>query len=89
LEEVDIEIDGARTHVALDSVVSAAYSFLIPPISGRRVNVIGFRKPGKRIESNLLVYKKDISPRFSVDRLAQKFWIEFYKKKKVPRYDID
>jgi hypothetical protein len=89
LEEVDIEIDGARTRVAFGSVVSAANSFLIPPISGRRVNVIGFRKPGKRIESNLLVYKKDISPRFSVDRLAQKFRVEFYKKEKVQRYDID
>jgi hypothetical protein len=30
LEEVDIEIDGARTRVALGSVVSAANSFLIP-----------------------------------------------------------
>jgi hypothetical protein len=72
LEEVDIEIDGVRTRVAFGSVVSAANSFLIPPIFERRVNVIGFPKPGKRIESNLLVYKKDISPRFSVDRLAQK-----------------
>ena len=79
---MDIEIDEARTRVALGSVVSAANSFLIPPISGGRVNVIGFRKPGKRIERNLFVYKKDISPRFSVDRLAQKFRVEFYKKRK-------
>ncbi len=82
LKEVEIEIDGARTHVALGSVVLASNSFLIPPISGRRVNVIGFRKPGKRNESGLLIHKKDISPRFSVDTLAQKFRVEFYQREK-------
>jgi hypothetical protein len=82
LKEVDIEIDETRTGVALSSVEPAADSFLIPPISERRVNVIAFRKPGKRNESDLLVCKKDISPRFSVDRLAQKIHVEFYKKEK-------
>ena len=47
LDEMDIEIDGARTRVALGSVVSAANSFLIPRFYGRRVNVIGFREPGE------------------------------------------
>ena len=82
LNEVEIEIDGIESRIALGSVVPAANSFLILPIPGRRVNVIGFRKPGKRDESGLLIHKKEISSRFSVDEPAQKFRVEFYQRGK-------
>ena len=55
---------------------------MIQPMPGRRVNVIGYRKSGKRNESGLLIHKKEISRKFSVDRQAEKYRVEFYRQEK-------
>ncbi len=71
-------IDGVEKRVANGSIVAVNKQFMIQPIPGRRVNVIGYRKSGTRNESGLAINKEDIASRFSVDRQAQKFRVEFY-----------
>ena len=79
LTEVPMEIDGVKLQVSIGSMVRVSRNFMIQPMHGRRVNVIGYRKPGQRNESGLLIHKKQISSRFSVDKQAEKFRVEFYK----------
>jgi len=82
LSEIPIEIDGVKSQVPIGSMVTVSKNFKIQPMRGRRVNVIGYRKSGQRNESGLLIHKKQISSRFSVDKQAEKFRVEFYKGKK-------
>lgn len=82
LESAEFEIDGKNRLVPLGTVVNVNESFLIKPIEGHRVNVIGFKRSGVRNESGLSIRKKQIMSRFSVDKQANKFRVEFYKGKK-------
>jgi hypothetical protein len=82
LSEIPIEIDGVKSQVPIGSMVTVSKNFKIQPMRGRRVNVIGYRKSGQRNESGLLIHKKQISSRFSVDKQAEKFRVEFYKEEK-------
>lgn len=82
LGEIPLVIDGREARVPSGSVVAVNDSFMIRPIDGIRVNVIGFRKAGRRNESGLLIRRKDIGKRFSVDEQADKFRVEFYRQKK-------
>ena len=82
LSEVPMEIDGVKMQVQIGSMVTVNQNFMIQPMQGRRVNVIGYRKSGQRNESGLLIFKKQISSRFSVDKQAEKYRVEFYKGKK-------
>ncbi len=82
LSEIPIEIDGVKSRVLIGSMVTVRKNFKIQPMRGRRVNVIGYRKSGQRNESGLLIHKKQIISRFSVDMQAEKFRVEFYKEEK-------
>jgi hypothetical protein len=82
LSEVPMEIDGVKSQVPIGSMVTVSKNFMIRPMHGRRTNVIGYRKPGQRNESGLLIHKIQISSRFSVDKQAEKYRVEFYKGKK-------
>ena len=82
LDEIDIVVDGVKSRVSTGSIVAVNRQFMIQSAPGRRVNVIGFRKSGTRNESGLLISRKDIASRFSVDKQAQKFRVEFYHGEK-------
>ena len=77
-----MEIDGVKSQVPIGSMVTVGKNFMIRPMPGRRINVIGYRKSGQRNESGLLIHKMQISNRFSVDEQAEKYRVEFYKGKK-------
>lgn len=82
LQSAEFEIDGKNRLVSLGTVVNVNESFLIKPIKGHRVNIIGYKRSGHRNESGLSVRKHEIMSRFSVDKQANKFRVEFYKGKK-------
>ena len=82
LGEIGIVIDGVETRVSNGSIVAVDKHFMIQPIPGRRVNVIGFRKSGTSNESGLLISKEEIVSRYSVDQQALKFRVEFYHEDK-------
>ncbi len=82
LTEIQVEIDGVNSLVQIGTMIGVSRNFMIQPMPGRRINVIGYRKPGQRNESGLLIHKEEISRRFSVDRQADKYRVEFYQQKK-------
>lgn len=82
LQQAEFKIDGENRLVSLGTVVNVNESFSITPIKDHRVNIIGFKRSGHRNESGLSVRKHQILPRFSVDKQANKFRVEFYKGKK-------
>ncbi len=82
LEQVTIEVDGEQKIIELGSMVEVKDSFYVDPVPGYRANIIGFRKVGLRNEVGVLIRRADIASRFSVDRQARLFRLEFYKDKK-------
>lgn len=82
LEKVNIEVDGRAQTVALGSRVEIRNSLLVDPLPGYRANIIGFKKAGLKNEVGVLIRRNDISSRFSVDRSARLFRLEFYKDNK-------
>ena len=81
LTQANFIVDGKPLTVPLGSVINVNEHFMVPPIDGRRVNVIGYKHPSKKNESGILVKRQEISPRFSVDKQAQRYRVEFYKGK--------
>jgi len=82
LQQADFEIDGKNRLVPLGTVVDVNESFSVTPIKDHRVNIIGFKRTGYSNESGLSIRRHEILPRFSVDKQANKFRVEFYKGKK-------
>ena len=82
LEKVTLEVDGQPKTIELGSMVTVENNFFVDPVPGYRVNVIGYRKAGVENEAGLLIRRKDIASRFSIDRKAKLFRLEFYKDKK-------
>jgi hypothetical protein len=80
LSQVDVSIDGQSHTVQLGSIVPVAREFLIEPIEGYRINVIGLSLKDKGDESGVLVTQEMIAKRFSVDKSAQRFRVEFYQQ---------
>ncbi len=79
LQTVRMEVDGLIREVSLGSVVNVAESFRIIPEAGYRTNVIGFTRKGLANESDVRITRKDIMRRFSVDRQARLYRVEFYR----------
>ncbi len=77
-ESMHMQVDGRASEVPLGSVVEVAEQFEVRPIAGYRVNVIGWRGPG-RDEAGHVVGRRDIESRFSVDRAATTFRVELYR----------
>ncbi len=82
LETVEIKVDGQPKTIRLGSLVEVRKSILVDPVPGYRANIIGFRKAGLKNESGVLIRREDIASRFSVDRGASLFRLEFYKDDK-------
>lgn len=70
-------IDGEEKTIPFASKVQIKKEFIIPKISGVRVNVIGLDL-GKD-ESGILVTKNKMQPRFSLDLDGKMFRVEFYE----------
>ncbi len=82
LKKVSIEVDGQTKMIALGSIVKIRNTLLVDPLPGYRANIIGFKKAGLKNEVGVLIRRGDISSRFSVDRSARLFRLEFYKDNK-------
>ena len=79
LDEVSMEVDGVSRILPLGSMVEVADRFRVVPMEGYRVNVIGFRRKGRRDESGLAIRRHDIQRRFSIDRAGYLYRVEFYR----------
>jgi len=82
LSKVDFVIDGNKHNISIGTRVSVKDHFIVNPINGYRVNVIGYRNKLSRNESGFLIRKSNINKRFSVDKTANVYRVEFYEGKK-------
>ncbi len=82
LDSINIQVDGKNKRVNIGSKVNVEKSFRILANDGYRVNVIGFTKHGLTNENKILIKRKHIQSRFSIDKEENIFRVEFYKGKK-------
>lgn len=82
LSKVEFIIDGDLRNIEMGTRINVKDSFMVNPISGYRVNVIGYRNKHSRNESGFLIKKSYINKRFSLDKTANVFRVEFYEGKK-------
>lgn len=81
LKTAQMRVDGEVIEAKIPSIVRVREVFEVLPL-GYRVNVIGFSGAGGGFESEAgaKITKNDLVPRFSVDRGARRFRVEFYKQ---------
>ena len=82
LSSIDIEVDGVNKKINVGDKISVEESFRIIANNDYRVNVIGYAKQGVINENGILISRKQIKSRFSIDRDENIFRVELYKGKK-------
>jgi hypothetical protein len=81
IDSMIIEADGVKKEVKFGGVISISNAFKVIPKKKYRVNIIGYKKYKVRNEAGILVQRKDIIKRYSVDRDGNKFRVEVYRNK--------
>ena len=79
LSSIKLWVDGELKEVPFGSVVDVKDQFKVEPIEDYRANVIGFTRQGARDESGVIIKRKHIARRYSVDRASRKYRVEFYR----------
>ena len=82
LQNLLVEVDGRKKRVNIGDRIYVEKSFRVLADEDYRVNVIGFSRPGIKNENRLLVKRKHIRSRFSVDRGRRIFRVELYRGKR-------
>lgn len=82
LDSVNMQVDGINKTINVGDKVNVEESFRILANSDYRVNVIGYAKRGVVNENGLLIKRKQIKSRFSIDRNEKLFRVELYKGNK-------
>lgn len=82
LNSVSMQIDGETKKINIGETVNVKNNFKVLAENDYRVNIIGFSKAGLRNENGLLVRRKQIASRYSIDKLSNVFRVELYKGKK-------
>lgn len=82
LHDIHMIVDNKEEMHQLGEIIDVKKSFTVIPKEGYRVNVIGFSSSKSTLETNVEIAKKDIVKRFSIDKKANIYRIEFYKKQK-------
>ena len=77
-----IKIDGKMKTLKISSDFSVIDDFKILDNNTTRVNVIGFRVKGSKVESGINIAYNSMNKKFAVSNDRKTFRIEFYKNKK-------
>lgn len=80
-EDITVIADGHEKKIsfATDFFVTADFNVVNHDVN-TRVNIIGYTQKGVSDESNRHISKKDLDPKYSVDRFSKCYRIEFYRK---------
>ncbi len=81
LDTVEISLDGKKRTARVGEVLHAKNSFMIHSRPGYRVNAIGAQKDKSGTEAGVTIARADFMPRYSVDKNATTYRVEFYKDK--------
>jgi len=82
LDSVTVQIDGQNKKINIGDKVNVDKYFRVRASSDYRVNIIGYAKRGVTNENNILIKRKDIRSRFSIDKNEKIFRVELYKGNK-------
>ncbi|MBV5278515.1 MAG: succinylglutamate desuccinylase/aspartoacylase family protein [Campylobacteraceae bacterium] len=82
LSDITLQIDGKKSTVKVGTLISVKNSFLIEPINGHRINVIGYSKTGVGNESGIKIELKDLIKTYAIDKSETTYMVQFYKDKK-------
>ncbi|MCW9023445.1 MAG: succinylglutamate desuccinylase/aspartoacylase family protein [Gammaproteobacteria bacterium] len=82
LSTVSLEVDGEQVNAELGTIIPVRETIKVKSIPGYRANIIGYKKSGVSNETDLLISKNEILSRFSVDKMAKLFRLEFYREDK-------
>lgn len=82
LNSIKIQVDGVKKNISIGEKVNVENDFRVLADSGYRVNIIGFTKQGIANENGLLIKRKQIKSRFSIDKNEKIFRVELYKGNK-------
>ena len=82
LQQVRLIVDYQEQSFAIGDIVPVSRYFMVKPLEGYRVNVIGYTNKGLRSETGVPVYRHSIMPKYSIDNAAKLYRVEFYQGKK-------
>ena len=82
LSSIKLWVDGELKEATLGTAVDVKENFKIEPIEKYRANIIGYTHRGIKDEAGIIVGRKQILDRYSVDREARKYRVELYRDKK-------
>lgn len=82
IHDIHMVVDNKEEIDQPGEIIDVKKSFTVIPKDGYRVNIIGFSSSKNALETNIEVTKKEIMKRFSIDKKATIYRIEFYKKQK-------
>jgi len=82
LSTIKLWIDGEVKEVPLGTIVDVKDQFKIEPLENYRVNIIGFTRKGVKNESGIIVKRRHIAKRYSVDKESRKYRVELYQDDK-------
>lgn len=81
-QELEVEIDRKLTIIPKATSFTVSDDFKIIEQKNIRVNVIGYTSKAKANEANLLITRKSLSKRFSLDKDNKQYRILLYKDNK-------
>lgn len=82
LSSLQVTVDGRTQEVAMGTIIEVGSHFRITSLDGYRFNIIGYVAPNKGKESDVLVRKKDLATRFSLDKSGRIYRVEAYRGEK-------
>jgi len=82
LSTVVMNVDGIKTNVKIGTALNVKNNFLVEPIKGYRVNVIGYSKSGVISESGLKIEAKELVKTYAIDQSETTYMVQFYRDKK-------
>ncbi len=77
-----VEVDGRRKKIPVPSHFNFKKRFKILAPNSYRVNVIGFTKRGHRNENRLTVTRKNLDPKYAMDKENRRYRVELYQNGK-------
>jgi hypothetical protein len=78
--QIDFIIDGVSKKVNFGDTITVKNNFIVKSNKQFRVNVIGY-KNNKKVETDIKIYKNEFIKRYSLEKNALLYRIEFYNKK--------
>ena len=79
LSSLQLTVDGSSQEVAMGTIVDVGSHFSVNSLKGYRFNIIGYVAPNKGVESDILVRKRDLVKRFSLDKGGRVYRVEAYR----------